>query len=771
MNIELVQNLWRKGLMVLVNFALLAGLVWSVTPAIPASAATTGYVQDIDTGGWHTCALTSAGGVKCWGGNANGELGDNKVSGNSSAVPVNVCADSTCASSLNNVTAIATGRYHSCALLGTGKVKCWGYNSDGQLGNNSTTPSNAPVYVCADAGCSNDLTNVINITAGDNHTCAVIDGGGVKCWGNNSAGQLGNNNSPTDSTTPVDVCATTGCSALLGGISAVAAGGEHTCAMTTSNNAMCWGADGGGQLGNHSPYVSSGLPVYVHTSTSDTDPLSGVIAIGLGTNHSCAVVIGGGVKCWGANNAGQLGDDTTTTRPAPVDVQDGSSTLLLLLSGAVEVDGGYEHTCAVITGGGVKCWGDNNNGQLGDGNAPTDSHTAVGVSGLANANTTKGGVYHSCALMDDGLVQCWGLNGDGQLGEGTTTQRNTPVNQLWMNTYVTTAVINEGMCSGNGPCYASPTTALGFTVGNVTYSGTVNVRSGTYNESLVLDKNAAVIFENGTTLNGNLTQSNGTMTIGAPMTLNGNLEQSGGTMNAPAGTFTMNGNWIRNAGTFNHNSGSVVFNRSGTQMLGGSVATAFHNITVTSSSVVSVTTQPTASGTVANNGALQQRLNVPAGGESLFLEISTAYYGVRINPGSNSMGMTEVTIYGNRACTNATTNQVERCFKIKPTTQQSALITFFYTADESNGQSNDALDVYHWDGNVWVRETLAWRAQYSPGIYYVMASDIGEYSTFALGSDYPNAVKLNALTGVGGGWGFSVLLGFVAAFALTRRKR
>jgi len=310
---------------------------------------------------------------------------------------------------------------------------------------------------------------------------------------------------------------------------------------------MCWGADGGGQLGNGAPYTDSGLPVYVRTSNSDANPLSNVSAIGLGAYHSCAVLTGGGIKCWGFNNSGQLGDKSSTNRPSPVDVHTSAGDATPL-SGVSAVNGGYEHTCALMTNGSIKCWGANSLGQLGDDNAPNNSDTPVDVSGLAGtANTASAAVYHSCALLNDGRVKCWGFNGDGQLGDGTNTQRNTPVNQLWMTTYVTTGAINNGMCSGNGPCYASPTTALNFTVGNVTYSGTVNVRSGTYNESLTLDKNATVIFEANATLNGDLTQSDGTLTIGNGFALNGALSQTGGTMTIGTG-FSLSGNLSQNGG-------------------------------------------------------------------------------------------------------------------------------------------------------------------------------------------------------------------------------
>lgn len=474
--------------------------------------------------------------------------------------------------------------------------------------------------------------------------------------------------------------------------------------------------------------------------------------------------------CWGDDQAGQLGDNSALAdQNVPVGVNG-------LSADVAEIDSGYLHTCAVTTSGEILCWGDNEFGQLGDGTAPTDNHTPVAVSGLAGtANTASAGVYHSCALIDNGLVQCWGLNGDGQLGDGTNTQRNTPVNQLWMTTYATTTAINYGMCSGNGPCYSSPTTALNFTVGNVTYSGTVNVRSGTYNESLTLDKNATVIFEAGTTLNGDLTQSDGAMTIGNDFTLNGDLNQTSGTINAPAGTFFISGDLTRTGGLFNHNNGAVVFNGNGMQTLTG--YTIFNNLTINSGSLLVLADQPAILDKFTNNGAVQETKAV--GGATLFLDLwgsTQKYWGVWITPVSGSMGDTRVTIRGNQDCTtNPGDPVVRRCFEIVPTTPTTATLLFHYTTAELNGQTNGTMLVYHWNAlnSEWNQETGIYARGGTEDAQYVQVTDVSNYSKFVLSSSLtaPTAIKLNTLAAAGGGWAFSLLLGLVAALGLTRRKQ
>ncbi|MDD5434431.1 MAG: hypothetical protein PH343_03280, partial [Nitrospira sp.] len=142
------------------------------------------------------------------------------------------------------------------------------------------------------------------------------------------------------------------------------------------------------------------------------------VEVEAGTNHNCAVMSDGTVKCWGNNNFGQLGDGTQTNRTMPVAVS-GIST-------AVAIAGGYTHTCAVLAGGSVQCWGYNNVGQLGDGTT-TNHITPVVVSGISTAVGIEAGTYHTCAVLADGAVKCWGANSAGQLGDGTTTNSTTPV--------------------------------------------------------------------------------------------------------------------------------------------------------------------------------------------------------------------------------------------------------------------------------------------------------------------------------------------------------
>jgi alpha-tubulin suppressor-like RCC1 family protein len=372
--------------------------------------------------GYHTCVLVAGGGVKCWGYNGYGQLGDGTTT--SSTTPVDVVGLG------SPVTAIAVGRYHTCALVAGGSAKCWGMNNWGQLGDGTTTNSSTPVGV---AGLA---SGVIAIAASEFNVCALVTGGGAKCWGNNQYGQLGDGTTVSYSKMPVNVVG------LASGVTVIDAGIYHTCALVAGGGAKCWGWNDYGQLGDgtstskNTPVVVSGL-------------ISGVTGITAGERQTCAVVAGA-AKCWGGNAQGQVGNGTTINSNTPVDVAG-------LASGVTAIAAGGSHTCALVTGGGDKCWGYNGYGQLGDGTT-TQRSTPVDVVGLTSGVTTiAAGLYHTCSLASGGGAWCWGDNGNGQLGDGTTTQRSTPVVVAGLASNVTaiTAGWNHtcGLIMGGGKCW------------------------------------------------------------------------------------------------------------------------------------------------------------------------------------------------------------------------------------------------------------------------------------------------------------------------------
>ncbi len=260
---------------------------------------------------------------------------------------------------------VATSSEYACAIAYDSKAYCWGTNGNGQLGNNTTVESLIPVAVYA-SGVLSDKT-ILAITAHDGYTCVIASDNLAYCWGANGSGQLGNN-STTDSLVPVAVN-TTG---VLSGktMVAIAAGGGHTCAIASDNNAYCWGANPFGQLGNNSDSDSL-VPVAVNT----TGVLSGktILSIKTGSNHTCAIASDNQAYCWGNNWAGQLGNNSTTESYVPVAV---NTTGVLSGKTVVNIDVGDSFSCAIDSSSQSYCWGSNSNGQLGN-NSIVESHVPV----------------------------------------------------------------------------------------------------------------------------------------------------------------------------------------------------------------------------------------------------------------------------------------------------------------------------------------------------------------------------------------------------------
>jgi len=293
----------------------------------------------------------------------------------------------------SGVKAITAGSYHTCALTTAGSVLCWGNNESGELGNNSTTNSLVPVAV---TGLS---AGVSAIAAGGAHTCALT-GGGVQCWGNNNNGQLGNS-SRTDSHVPVAV------TGLSSGVSAIAAGSIQTCALTTAGGVQCWGYTGEESSTTGTVSVA---PAAVMGLSSE------VLAISASYSHACALTTAGGVECWGGDQYDELGNNSTTTSFVAVD-----ATELSFPVSAVAV--GVYCTCVLTTEGGVQCWGFNFSGQLGvssgiDSSVPVTA--PVTVTGLSSGiSAIFAGSQNMCALTVAGTVKCWGSNTNGELGDGS----------------------------------------------------------------------------------------------------------------------------------------------------------------------------------------------------------------------------------------------------------------------------------------------------------------------------------------------------------------
>ncbi len=348
---------------------------------------------DTIAAGYHfTCALTSAGGIKCWGDNSSGQLGNGTTTSSLTARDVPGLT--------TGVQSIVAGASHACALTSVGGVKCWGNNEFGQLGDGTT--SNRLVWKDV-VGLS---SGVRAIAAGFSHTCALTDAGALMCWGDNLLGQLGDGTLFPRATPKAVV-------GLSTGVNAMALGYRHSCALTSAGGAKCWGYNETGQLGDGT--VFSTTPTV--TPRDVVGLSSGLRAITAGGGHTCVLTIAGGAKCWGANNLGQLGNRPNPggfppPSPTPTDVVDAAS-------GITAISAGNDHTCLLTDAGAVKCTGWNYYGQLGDGTNGNYRQRPIDVVGLSGGVIAiKTGQYHTCARVGLG-VKCWGMNWLGQIGDGT----------------------------------------------------------------------------------------------------------------------------------------------------------------------------------------------------------------------------------------------------------------------------------------------------------------------------------------------------------------
>ena len=316
-----------------------------------------GHVKQIASGGYHTCALLDTSNVHCWGRGANGQLGYANVKTDAICDPEDGVAPKEVPVG-KSVLAIAAGGVHTCVLTWDNKVSCWGFSGAGQVGV-GVGQYDAPQVL--------GLEGVSELVTGNQHTCALMQDKKVRCWGFNAYGQLGigsktNVIKATDST-PVP---------MLEDVAHIAAGGHHTCALTSAGDVKCWGANGLGQLGNGLPGDSIldemdelAMPLVV------VDLKAPAKAIALGSAYSCAILVSGDVKCWGDGSFGSLGyGDTKPVRypgefavlPA-VDLG-GKAEMLSASCGYDEATPGRS-TCAILADSSMRCWGRNNYGQLG----------------------------------------------------------------------------------------------------------------------------------------------------------------------------------------------------------------------------------------------------------------------------------------------------------------------------------------------------------------------------------------------------------------------
>lgn len=341
----------------------------------------------IAAGQAHSLHVRSDGTVWAWGYNNHGQLGDGTRVGRLTPVQVQ---------GLRDVVAVAGGLEHSLALKRDGTVWAWGGNATGQLGDGTTTERHTPVQVTG-------ISDVVAVAGGSYHSLALREDGGVWAWGLNASGQLGDG---TTSMRRSPILAYSSSDSQ-----AVASGAYHSMVLLSQGRAWAWGKNSSGQLGD---------------ASNENNPSPNIVvlllnAVGLagGGGHSLAVKADGTVMAWGANTFGQLGDGTAKDRNVPVKVES--------LTDVVSVAGGNAHSLALKSNGWVWAWGYNNDGQLGNGTFNNFRYTPGLVNSLSSVESVACGSMHSLAMKSDGTVWAWGNNVQGQLGDGTMDYRALPV--------------------------------------------------------------------------------------------------------------------------------------------------------------------------------------------------------------------------------------------------------------------------------------------------------------------------------------------------------
>lgn len=353
-------------------------------------------------GGNHACAILTNGVIECWGANDYGQLG--KPSSENELVGVRVPLDST-----DIPISITTGVFHTCALLDTGKIKCWGRNNQGQLGTGDFTSSDQPRAVALDAA---DIA--IAVRAASVSTCALLSSGEVKCWGQGDGGQLGSSSLPPNNKSqhPIKADLPAGAHAVT-----LELGTGSACVKTLADDVYCWGANSDGAVGDQTTALRA-TPTRSNLSGASTCD-----TIHAGSAHTCALLDTGKIECWGANTSGQLGTGEVSARELT------PRTVALDASEHVaSMRAGSHHNCALLDTGKVKCWGLNMNGQVGVGNTTdTPSPSIIALAPGKRVARLAASSLVSCALYTDGTAACWGYGVEGALGHGLTRDETSPV--------------------------------------------------------------------------------------------------------------------------------------------------------------------------------------------------------------------------------------------------------------------------------------------------------------------------------------------------------
>ena len=366
----------------------------------------------------NTCIINSTKSLLCWGYNANGRLGLGNTTDQYSPVAVTFPNDGT----VEKVAESGGFVSHNCAIMTNGSLYCWGKNSNGELGINSTTDQTTPQLVNLGSG-----VKAVDVSVGDDFTCAVTDAGALMCWGTNGNGRLGiGSTSSTSHLTPQNANLPTNRKAVD-----VTLGRHFGYALLDNGEFVSWG-------NNHVGYLGTGNTTTMYSPTViSLDSQRQVVSISGGKQHGCIGYDNGSVVCAGRDHVGQQGRNTASeTNDLTFSYTNALANLSLFALA------GQYTSCALLANGTAQCWGKGNYGQMGDGTTDNNHYPDDLVntpSGRFIVDMSLSG-SHACIVLDDGSVACWGNNNKGQLGLGNTTQQNQPVVLTGLDDLSTTSV-------------------------------------------------------------------------------------------------------------------------------------------------------------------------------------------------------------------------------------------------------------------------------------------------------------------------------------------
>ena len=389
----------------------------------------------ITSGDNHTCVVLVDNSVKCFGMGADGQLGNGTIDNIGDGTGLSVATSSAVALGVGRtVRSISAGAAHTCALLDNATVKCWGYGAVGALGYGGTANKGDSTGQMGDSLPAVALgtgRTALQITVGSQHSCALLDNYSVKCWGRGTYGQLGIGSTATIGDGAEEMGDSLVAVAFAAGRSArfIAAGSNHTCAILDNASVVCWGRGNSGQLGQGAitNIGHSGLATVATTLAIDFGSGHTALAISAGDAHTCAILDNATIKCWGFGSNGRLGSGATANLGDGAGEMGNSLGIVNVGTGrtARTISAGIAHTCAVLDNATVKCWGDGTNGRLGYGSQNSlgdgvsemgDNLAAVALGAGRTALAVSAGGTHTCAVLDNASLKCWGDGSSGQLG-------------------------------------------------------------------------------------------------------------------------------------------------------------------------------------------------------------------------------------------------------------------------------------------------------------------------------------------------------------------